>query len=174
MIYEISEGRATARVGLRELGEDVYELTLDGKTYQLDAAKSGRTIYSVIENGHQWEAMVDERGTTGFDVLIAGRLFHLEAMDERRKLLSQTSKVLAEGKQVITAQMPGKIVKVAAAVGDTVAEGQGLVVIEAMKMENEIPSPIDGRVTEVAVREGETVETGATLLVVEPAIEPET
>jgi biotin carboxyl carrier protein len=174
MIYEIVEGKTTTRVGLREIGEGVYELTVDEKTTQLDAAKSGRTIYSVIENGHQWEAMVDERGTTGFDVLIAGRLFHLEALDERRKLLSQASKVVAEGKQIITAQMPGKIVKVTAAVGDTVTEGQGLVVIEAMKMENEIPSPIDGRVTEVAVREGETVETGATLLVVEPVVEPQT
>jgi len=168
MIYEVSEGKTTVRIGLRELGESVYELTIDGKTCRVDAAKSGRMIYSVIENGHQYEAIVDERGSHGFDVLMAGRLFHLDATDERRKLLAHASKVKAEGKQTITAQMPGKIVKLAVAVGDGVSEGQGLVVIEAMKMENEIPSPIDGRVVEIGVREGEAVEMGALLLVVEP------
>jgi acetyl-CoA/propionyl-CoA carboxylase biotin carboxyl carrier protein len=53
-------------------------------------------------------------------------------------------------------------------VGDTVAEGQGVVVVEAMKMENEIPSPIDGVITELPVEVGDTVENGATLFVVEP------
>jgi acetyl/propionyl-CoA carboxylase alpha subunit len=168
MIYEVSEGKTTVRIALREVGESVYELVLDGVTSRVDASKSGRMIYSVLENGHQYEVIVDERGSHGFDVLIAGRLFHLDATDERRKLLAQTSKVTAEGKQTIAAQMPGKIVKLAVGVGDSVAEGQGLVVIEAMKMENEIPSPIEGRVVEIGVREGEAVEMGAMLLVVEP------
>ena len=168
MIYEVSDGKTTARIGLREVGESVYELSIDGKTCRVDASRSGRMIYSVIEDGHQYEAVVYERGSHGFDVLIAGRLFHLDATDERQKLLAHVSKVKAEGKQTITAQMPGKIVKLSVAVGDAVAEGQGLVVIEAMKMENEIPSPIDGRVVEIGVREGEAVEMGATLLVVEP------
>ncbi len=133
-------------------------------------AKSGRTIYSVIEvaDGRQWEAMVDERGAHGFDVLVGGRLFKLEAVDERRKILSQVAGVVAEGKQILEAQMPGKIVKVAVAVGDEVHEGQGLVIVEAMKMENEIGSPIDGRVTEVGVSAGDTVDSGAMLVVVEP------
>jgi biotin carboxyl carrier protein len=168
MIYEVTRGKTSARVELREVGEGLYDVTLDGATFRIDAAKSGRTIYSVIENGRQYEAMVDERGPHGFDVLIAGRLFYLEAVDERRKLLAQQTRIIAEGKQTITAQMPGKITKVNVAVGDEVSEGQGLVVVEAMKMENEIPSPIDGRISEIAVREGETVETGATLVVVEP------
>jgi acetyl/propionyl-CoA carboxylase alpha subunit len=168
MIYEVSHGKTTLRIGLREVGESAYELTIDGRTSRVDAAKTGRMIYSVIEDGHQYEAILDERGSRGFDVLIAGHLFHLDATDERQKLLTHASKVQAEGKQTISAQMPGKIVKLAVAVGESVTEGQGLVVIEAMKMENEIPSPIDGRVVEIGVREGEAVEMGATLLVVEP------
>jgi pyruvate carboxylase subunit B len=64
--------------------------------------------------------------------------------------------------------MPGKVVKVHVAVGAEVRERQGIVVVEAMKMENEIPSPIDGIVREIAVAEGQTVEAGATLFVVEP------
>jgi pyruvate carboxylase subunit B len=68
--------------------------------------------------------------------------------------------------------MPGKVVKVHVAVGARVSEGQGVVVVEAMKMENEIASPIDGIVKEIPVSEGQTVETGATLFVVVPPGEP--
>jgi biotin carboxyl carrier protein len=64
--------------------------------------------------------------------------------------------------------MPGKVVKVVVASGGSVREGQGVVLIEAMKMENEIPSPIEGVVTEVAVSEGQTVEAGALLFTVSP------
>ena len=167
MIYEVSNGKTTLRIGLREVGESVYELTADGKTSRVDASKSGRMIYSVIEGGQQYEAILEERGNHGFDVLIAGRLFHLAATDERHKLLSQASKVQAEGKQTITAQMPGKIVKLAVALGDTVAEGQGLVVIEAMKMENELKSPKAGTVVELNAREGSAVENNALLVVIE-------
>ena len=66
--------------------------------------------------------------------------------------------------------MPGKIVKVEMAVGDAVAAGQPVVIVEAMKMENPLPSPIDGTVTEILVREGDTVEAGAPLFTVTPPL----
>ncbi len=169
MNYEVSEkGAEPTLVGLKELSEGHYELTLDGETIHVDAVKSGPTIYSIIEDGRQFEAMVEEKGAHGFDVLIAGQLLHLEAVDERTKLLAGGAAPLAEGKQVIEAEMPGKVVKVSVAVGAEVQEGQGIVVVEAMKMENEIPSPIAGIITELGVGEGETVEGGALLFVVEP------
>jgi biotin carboxyl carrier protein len=168
MIYEVREGDETVRVELREMGEGVYDVTVDGETVRLDAAKSGRTIYSVIESGRQFEAMVEERGTHGFEILLGGRLFHLEAVDERSKLLVDQASTIAEGPQTMVAQMPGKIVKIHVSRGQTVQEGQGVLVVEAMKMENEIASPIDGVVKEIAVSEGQTVETGETLFVVEP------
>lgn len=174
MNYEVTEkGGDTRVVGLKELAEGQYELTLDGATIRVDAVKSGRTIYSIIEDGRQFEAMVDEQGAHGFDVLIAGQLLHLEAVDERTKLLAGSAAPVAAGKQRIEAEMPGKVVKIAAPVDTEVAEGQGVVVIEAMKMENEIPSPIEGIVTELGVSEGETVESGQLLFVVEPAAAPE-
>jgi hypothetical protein len=89
VIYEVAQKKGeTVRIGLRELEEGVYEVTLGERTVQVDAAKSGPTIYSIIEDGKQFEAMVDERGAHGFDVLVAGRLFHLEAIDERTRLLA--------------------------------------------------------------------------------------
>jgi biotin carboxyl carrier protein len=169
MIYEVFEKKGPrVRIDLREISDGQYELTVEGKTVLVDAKKSGRTIYSVIEEGLQYEAIVDESGTHGFDVLVAGRQFHLEAVDERSVLLSQASKHVTEGPQTVIAEMPGKVVKIEVAVGDTVQENQGVVVVEAMKMENEIRSPIEGTVKEIAVQEGQTVETGTLLFTIEP------
>ncbi len=174
MNYEVSEKKGeTLRIGLRETGEGQYEVTLGDETVHLDAVRSGPTIYSIIEDGQQFEAMVDERGAHGFEVLVGGRLFHFESLDERTKLLASSALAVTSGPQTVEAEMPGKVVRVNLAPGDTVGVGQGVVVVEAMKMENEIPSPIDGVVKEVAVSEGQTVEAGARLFVVEPPAAPE-
>ena len=74
----------------------------------------------------------------------------------------------ASGPQTVTAEMPGKVLKLEVAVGEAVSAGQGIVIVEAMKMENEITSPIDGVVREIGVSEGQTVEAGAMLFVVAP------
>ena len=168
MIYEVSEGDETVRVELREIDDNVYDLSIDGKTVRCDIAKSVRTVYSVIEEGHQYEVMIDERAAHGFDVQIAGRLFHLDVVDERSKIFAEQAKKSAQGKQVIEAQMPGKVVKLNIAVGDTVKEKQPLMVVEAMKMENDIASPIAGVVTKIHVTTGDSVENGSKLITVEP------
>ncbi len=174
MIYEVSEKKSKkepVKVELQELDEGKYEIKIDGEVLHVDAVRSGRTIYSVIEDGRQYEVSVDEKGPREFDILTRGRLFHLEAVDERSRLLAQSSKMAASGPQTVEAEMPGKVVLLKAGVGDTVTEGQGVVVVEAMKMENEIASPIDGVVTEMPVEEGQTVENGDVLFVVEPPAE---
>jgi biotin carboxyl carrier protein len=168
VIYEVAQGKQTMRVELREVGENLYDITIGDETARVDACKSGSTVYSMIEGGKQFEAMVDERGEHGFDVTVAGRLFHLKAEDERTKLLTGGTGSGASGPQTIEAEMPGKVVKLNVAAGAEVSEGESVLVIEAMKMENEIRSPIDGVVKEIGVAEGDTVETGVTLFVVEP------
>ena len=169
MNYQVTEKGGESRlVGLRETGDGIYELTLDGRTVHVDAVRSGPTVYSVIEDGQQFEAMVDEKGSHGFDVLVAGLIFHLEALDERTKLLSQSAAPVLSGPQTVAAEMPGKVVKIVAGAGESVREGQGIVILEAMKMENEIPSPVAGVVSEMAVSEGQTVEAGAPLFTVTP------
>jgi len=173
VIYEVTEGKERVRVELREAGENLYDVTIGDNTVRVDVAKSGRTIYSIIEDGQQFEAMVDERGGPKFDVLVRGHLFHLEAVDERSRMLSQSAAAVATGPEIVTADMPGKIVKLEVAVGESVTAGQPVVIVEAMKMENPIPSPIDGVVTDLAVREGDTVDSGAPLFTVEPPPRPD-
>ena len=82
-------------------------------------------------------------------------------------LLSVTAGTVT-GKQMLQAQMPGKIVRVLVETGQTVEMDQGLIVIEAMKMENELRSPIQGVISKISVQEGDAVETGALLVVIEP------
>jgi len=169
MNYEISDKKSgSVRIGLREIEEGAYEVTLDGETLQVNVARGERSFYSIIQNGRQFEAMVDEKGAHGFEVTVGGSRFQLEAVDERTKLLSGQAAEVATGPQSVEAEMPGKVVKLSVSVGDIVTVGQGVLVIEAMKMENEIPSPIDGVVKEVAVSEGDTVEAGLPLFSVEP------
>ncbi|MCU0667761.1 MAG: biotin/lipoyl-binding protein [Myxococcota bacterium] len=170
MNYEVSEKKGeTKTVGLSELSDSQYEVTIDGATVLVDTVKSGKSaIYSIIENGRQFEVVIDEQGANGFDVLVGGQLFHLQALDERSKLLTATAKPVATGPQRVDSEMPGKVVKISAPLGTAVTEGQGVLILEAMKMENEIKSPIEGIVTEVAVVDGQTVESGALLFVVTP------
>jgi hypothetical protein len=112
--YAVSEKKGESlRVGLREIGEGEYEVTIGGELVQVDAVRSGRTIYSVIENGQQFEAVVDEKGAHGFDVLIGGRIFHLESVDERTRLLAGSAVSVASGPQTVAAEMPGKVVNLA-------------------------------------------------------------
>ena len=169
MNYEVSEKKGeTKTIGLVENSDHHYEVTIDGRTVQVDAAKSGKTIYSIIEDGKQFEVIVDESGAHGFDIVVAGRLFQLQAFDERSKLLTASAKPITTGPQRVESEMPGKVVKISVSVGEPVVEGSGVVILEAMKMENEIKSPIEGIVTEIAVTEGQTVESGALLFVVTP------
>jgi len=144
------------RVGLTEVGEGVYEIAFEGETIHVDAVKTGVAVYSIIEDGRQFEVVIDEQGAHGFDVLAGGRLFHLDAVDERTQLLAGSAQGAATGKQTIVAEMPGKVVKLTVAAGAEVSAGEGVVIVEAMKMENEIQSPIAGVVTESGVSEGES------------------
>lgn len=172
MNYLVGEKKGERTVvGLQEVGEGLFEVTVDGTTVRVDAVKSGPTIYSLIEEGRQWEASVEEKGAHGFDVLVRGVLLHLEAEDERSGRLAQSAKVVVSGPQIVEAEMPGKVIKLEVAVGDVVSEGQGVLILEAMKMENEILSPADGTITAIHVAEGDTVESGAPLFTVEPAAE---
>ena len=102
------------------------------------------------------------------NVLVGETVHPLEILDERKlRLRRAAGKFTLEGPQRIDAPMPGKITRVLVKVGDEVQEGQGLVVVEAMKMENELKSPKAGKVVELLAKEGTAVENNAKLVVVE-------
>lgn len=159
-------GRATP-VEVESLGNGLYAVTLDGHRYELDSLVLPHGAMSMIVEDHSYNVDFDGKGDE-VAVLVRGEVVRFDIADERRiRLRAAAATFQAEGKQTVSAPMPGKIVKVFVKVGDLVQEGQGLVVVEAMKMENELKAPKAGKVTEVHAKEGTAVENGAKLIVVE-------
>ena len=129
------------------------------RSAQVEVPEPG--VYSVLMDGRSYDARVEER-PGGMVVVIDGYRFEIEVRDPRR-WSRKAGGAGAEGVQSIAAPMPGKVVRVLVEPGDTVDAGQGLVVVEAMKMQNEMKAPRAGRVLSVAVKEGATVAAGEVL-----------
>jgi len=117
--------------------------------------------YSVLIGGRSYEAIV-----SGGEVRVNGKAFPVEVFDPRG-MRGQKRVGAGAGPLNIAAMMPGKVVRLLVAEGDAVEEGQGLVVVEAMKMQNEMKSPKAGRVVQVKTQPDATVVAGDVLLVIE-------
>ncbi|MSO56418.1 MAG: biotin/lipoyl-binding protein [Acidobacteria bacterium] len=150
-------GRVTVSVKGRRRTLDVA--WIDAGTLSLVDVESGATREIGIGGGHgDLDVVID--GTTFRAVAsVAGR------SSQRVRSESRPSRV--EGRQTVVAPMPGRVVRVLVAVGDRVTAGQAVVIVEAMKMENELRAPKDGVVREVFAREGGAVEAGAVLVVMD-------
>jgi acetyl/propionyl-CoA carboxylase alpha subunit len=118
--------------------------------------------YSVLVGGRSFEVVANGRG----EIIVDGRAFAIDVFDPR-EMRGRTSTGVGEGRLNIAAMMPGKVVRILVAEGDVIEAGQGLVVVEAMKMQNEMKSPKPGRVVEMKTTDGATVAAGEILLVIE-------
>jgi biotin carboxyl carrier protein len=138
--------------------------TVDGRRVEAEAVRISHGAYSILLNGRSLEITVEET-SGGLLARANGREFQVEVTDPRSWRRARGAGIELEGRQQLVAPMPGKIVRVLVAAGQQVAAGQGLLVIEAMKMQNEIRSPKSGTVEKLA-REGQTVNAGEVLAVV--------
>jgi biotin carboxyl carrier protein len=118
-------------------------------------------IYTVLLDGRSYDAFV-EAAPVGLIVTIDGHRFEVEVRDPRR-LSRRPAGAAAGGVQTLSSPMPGKVVRVLAAAGDAVEAGQGILVIEAMKMQNELKAVHAGTVLSIAAKEGATVTAGEAL-----------
>jgi biotin carboxyl carrier protein len=117
-------------------------------------------VYSILLDGRVYEASMDRAGQS-LVVVVAGERFEVEVRDPRS--WSRKSVAGSQGVARVSAPMPGKVVRLLVAAGDAVEAGQGLLVVEAMKMQNEIKSPRSGQVVSLTAREGATVAAGEPL-----------
>jgi acetyl/propionyl-CoA carboxylase alpha subunit len=138
------------------------ECVVDGNAIAANARMLQPGVMSLVIGGRQYRCVLDGDG-----VLIGGRRFAFEVNDPRSLQGRRSAGGGAAGPRAVKAPMPGRVVRVMVAVGDEVAEQQGVIVIEAMKMQNELKSPKAGRVIRVAVAVGDTVGAGDVLVVVE-------
>jgi biotin carboxyl carrier protein len=138
--------------------------TIDGRLVEADAIRISRCAYSILLGGRSLEVTAEEN-SSGLLLRANGREFQLEIIDPRSWRRGRGAGIELEGRQQLIAPMPGKIVRVLAAAGQQVTAGQALLVIEAMKMQNEIRSPKSGTVEKLAW-EGQTVNAGEVLAIV--------
>ncbi len=151
-------------------GEGVYTVTLDGVTHHVDARPMEGSTWSLLIDGHSYEVDVVPDADTPDDlsVRLRGQTYEMTVLDERRMRMREATGAFAvEGRAVVRSPMPGKLVRTLVAVGDEVEEHQGLVVVEAMKMENELRAPKAGTVVELPAEDGQLVEGNAVLVVIE-------
>ncbi len=155
-----------------------HEVSLDGGTATLDeqqvsaqAADVAGTPLRVVTIGDEVHRVVVKRGKGRgiYSLWVDGYRFEAEALDERTRAIRDISAATAKpaGPAPVVAPMPGLIVRLNVAVGDAVGAGQGIVVMEAMKMENELKATSAGRVRSIAVTVGMAVEKGMTLVELE-------
>lgn len=155
----------------------IYHVTLSGRTFQVEVGPEGVSVdgdpvdtdLSRLEGGPTWSLALDGAshrftarrvGKETWDLHLRGRRLRADVVDERTRIIREmTGSVVASlGPKPIKAPMPGMVVKVEVEEGDTVAAGQGVVIVEAMKMENELKADSDAQVVKVHVHEGEAVE----------------
>ena len=153
MTVELDErdGRVTAKI--------------DERTYDLEVLRPDEGVYLMSDGSRVFEASVWAVEPDSLRVEIGNRAFAAKIIDRKHRRAS--AEHADEGRLQLVAPMPGKVVRVLVEPGDEVKAGQGVVVVEAMKMQNEIKSPKAGRVVEVRVSEGATVNANQALAVVE-------
>jgi len=162
VIFEARLGGDTLKVELQaSAGGDTVRL--DGREVQADAVETADHFTSLLLDGRSYEL--------GLEPDEEGALVHFPGGSARVVLASAAAGLgpataQRGGPARVTAPMPGRVVRLLVAPGDAVEAGQALLVVEAMKMENELRSPRPGQVREVAVREGQAVEAGSLLVLV--------
>jgi biotin carboxyl carrier protein len=169
MRYEVqlasSSGEKTRVI---ELHRDTagWQVTLDGRPVAVDAVEIAPNTISILLGGQSFEISVTPSPDGKLKLQTGTQEFTAEVIDPRAWSGRRHGNVEAEGRQQIVAPMPGKVVRLLVKAGDHVEAGQGLLVVEAMKMQNEIRSPKSGTVERVLAREGQPVNAGEVLCVV--------
>lgn len=145
---------------------DEKHVSVDGKVYEVDFESiSGQPVYSLILDGKSHEAYAAQDDDY-WQVLLRGRLYPITVEDEREKRLRTAAGggVAETGEFHLKAPMPGLVVDIPVAEGQAVKRGQVILILESMKMQNELKSPRDGTIGRIRVKAGETVEQKQTLL----------
>lgn len=172
MTFEVDVNGRTRSVSVeRASGSTHFRVTVDGRAHTVDAVRIGEFGLSLLVDGEaavSREITVTPAGTRGALLVgLEGRTIAASVNARRTGRGLADAGGHAHGEQAVVAPMPGRVVRVLVAPGDTVAARQGVVVVEAMKMENELRSPKAGRIKEVAVSPGMSVEAGRVLVIVE-------
>jgi len=164
MIYEINVDGKNYRLELNR-ADGRWETRLDGREVAIDAVLARRDVLSIIIGGKAYE-IKRERTATDMHLWVGPRRYAVQLRDPR-SLRSRANVDDGKGPRKLIAPMPGKVVRVLLREEAQVEAGQGVLVVEAMKMQNEIRSPKKGVVRKIVASEGTAVNAGDVLAVVD-------
>jgi len=170
MTFDIEINGRARTVSVERADAGRYRVMVDGHAHLVDAARIGNLGLSLLRAGDGASRDIQiSPGSSPGEVLVRldGRSVTVLVDGRRTGRASADGGTHSRGEQSVVAPMPGRVVRLLVARGDDVAARQGVVVVEAMKMENELRSPKAGRVKEVAVTAGASVEAGRVLIVIE-------
>jgi biotin carboxyl carrier protein len=166
MTYDVVVDGKKHQVEL-DRGDKVWLCKVDGQFIEVDAALTARDVLSLLVGGKAYE-IKRERSLQGELHMVIGSARYAVDVQDPRSLRTRRALGGAEsGPQKVKSPMPGKIVRILVSEKDEVKEGQGIIVMEAMKMQNEMKSPKDGKVQKILTAEGSIVNAGDTLAIIE-------
>ncbi|HYL97996.1 MAG TPA: biotin/lipoyl-containing protein, partial [Blastocatellia bacterium] len=150
--FEIGGGREVVEI---DQVDGKLRASVGERTYDLQMTSPESEVYLLFLGDKVFEARVSLLDPHSYQIHIGGRSFSAKLVE--RKGIRSPGEHVGDGEQYLTAPMPGKVVKVLHQCGEEIDAGQGVVVVEAMKMQNEVKAPRPGRITEIRVKEGMTV-----------------
>lgn len=143
------------------------EISYDGQRHEAQVSEPEPGLYTILLNNRVYACALERLPNGATEVVINGRCIRVGVLDKKHLRGSAGTTAGTGGRAVLTSPMPGKVVRVLQNIGDEVSANQGVLVVEAMKMQNEVQSPKAGKVAEIRVEEGQTVNAGETLAVIE-------
>jgi biotin carboxyl carrier protein len=165
MIYEVTIAGKIHKVELARAASG-WRCKLDGRELPLDVSPTQNGVLSVLVDGKSYEVK-QESSATEANIVVGSETFEAVVRDPRSLRSRRRLGAGEEGLKRVTAPMPGKVVRILAPAGTSVEAGQGVLVIEAMKMQNEMKSPKKGTVKKINANVGAAVEAGQVLAEIE-------
>ena len=169
MSYQVRLNDRIAEIELLARTGNMVSVAIDGSEYTADVIMVEQGVYSILLNNKSYnvELFPGEQPRT-YSVTTKQDVFEAEIIDAEARYRMNRSKGLASDSDgVLVSPMPGKVVRVMVALGDSVTVGQPLVIVSAMKMESEFRAKVDGIVSEVRVNDGDIVEAKQVMMVIE-------
>jgi len=166
--YKVDIADESVELEVRHSG-DATDVVIGDRVLTADVVRiAGSPVYSLVLDGRSYEVSVHRRGGK-FELVLGGETYEADVMDERAMRIAEATGDAghAQSGETVAAPMPGVVVGLAVEVGAEVSVGQGILTLEAMKMENEIKSGVDGVVKEIRIKVGQGVAQGEPLIVIE-------
>lgn len=154
-------------IELTQLNENLYRVTIDGKDHEVDARYCASDWLNMLWNNESCDISFTQEDDT-VELNFWNQQFEIEVLDERKMRMRKVRTALdLSGPELIQTSMPGKVVKILVKEGQRVKAGTGIIIIEAMKMENEIKCRNDGKIKHIRVKPGQAVEAAVPLIEIE-------